>query len=332
MIKERIARRVFGEGNGTGAMLDQMLEKADQKLENFDNAVSPGEEAHHRRSFNSDIPISEDALLNLTARQYAELVPTMTRLQLVEMRKSSRYYDEQFVSTSDEAPASFFKELEVLAKSKGAVDVKYVKDLPPNAIFKDKGIPHKNAVVFTVEMNKEQIKTAPSFEAFHEVSKGYKNLAIISNAMVDLMRENGYSAYPGTSLGGLTDYPHIAEKAGLGAIGYHGLLIQPEGGARLRINTVYTNLENLPVQEENPHQWIREFCSGCKKCIRRCPAEAIYSEPQPRKGGGKTCIETKKCLDYFSANHGCAVCVKVCPFSNAGYEKIKKGFDKKRLA
>lgn len=331
MIKERLVEKVLGEGNGSGAMLDRMLENADKKLENLENVVPPGEEAHHRRSFNSDIPISETHMFNNSAKQYAQLVPTMVPLQL-KMRKSSHYYDEPFTPTSDEAPQSFFEELEALAKSKGAVDVKYVKDLPPNAIFKDKGIPHKNAIVFTVEMDRDEIKTAPSFEAFHEVAKGYKNLADISNAMTDFMRENGYAAYPGTALGGLTDYPHIAEKAGLGAIGYHGLLIQPESGARLRINTVYTNIENLPVVEENPHQWVRDFCSGCKKCIRSCPAEAIYSEPQPREGGGKTCIETKKCLDYFTANHGCAVCVKVCPFSNAGYEKIKKGFDKKRSA
>ena len=140
------------------------------------------------------------------------------------------------------------------------------------------------------------------------------------------MQRNGFAAYPGTALGGVTDYPHLAELAGLGTIGYHGLLISPHDGARLRINTIYTNITNLPLSTENEHAWVRDFCAMCKKCVRSCPVGAIYNEPKPRGDGGMQCIDHASCRDYFAANYGCAVCVKVCPFSQVGYDKIKAGF------
>jgi NAD-dependent dihydropyrimidine dehydrogenase PreA subunit len=140
------------------------------------------------------------------------------------------------------------------------------------------------------------------------------------------MRQNGFAAYPGTALGGLTDYTHLAEVAGLGAIGYHGLLITPQEGARLRINTIYTNITNLPIEAENEHLWVRDFCAMCKKCIRACPVQAIFEQPRPRGDGGMQCIDHAACRDYFNQNYGCAVCLAQCPFSEAGYEKVKARF------
>lgn len=159
---------------------------------------------------------------------------------------------------------------------------------------------------------------------------GYKNMAIISKKLSQHLRKHGYAAYPGTALGGVTDYPHLAELAGLGAIGYHGLLISPDEGARLRINTIYTNITNLPTLEatgkENEHLWVRDFCAMCKKCIRQCPVNAIYEEPKPRGDGGMQTIDHKRCRDYFTRNYGCGVCLAVCPFSHTGYAKVQARF------
>jgi epoxyqueuosine reductase QueG len=212
-----------------------------------------------------------------------------------------------------------------MARMAGAADIRYVR-VPRNAIFQHKGIPHEYAVVITVEMDKEKLANAPSFDAFLEVAKGYGNLARIGNQLAGFMRRNGFAAYPGTALGGLTDYTHLAEVAGLGAIGYHGLLITPNEGARLRINTIYTNITNLPIQTENEHLWVRDFCAMCKKCIRGCPVQAIYEQPRPRGDGGMQCIDHAACRDYFNQNYGCAVCLVKCPFSEMGYEKVKARF------
>ncbi len=212
-----------------------------------------------------------------------------------------------------------------MARTAGAADIRYVR-VPRNAIFQHKGIPHEYAVVITVEMDQANIATAPSFVAMREVAKGYGNLARIGNQLAGFMRQNGFAAYPGTALGGLTDYTHLAEVAGLGAIGYHGLLITPNEGARLRINTIYTNITNLPIQTENEHLWVRDFCAMCKKCIRGCPVQAIYEQPRPRGDGGMQCIDHAACRDYFNQNYGCAVCLAKCPFSEMGYEKVKARF------
>ena len=79
--------------------------------------------------------------------------------------------------------------LESLAHALGATAVRYVK-VPPNAIFQHKGIPHPYAVIFTVEMDRDTMSTAPSFAAFKEVANGYKNLALIGNKLAHLMRRN----------------------------------------------------------------------------------------------------------------------------------------------
>jgi epoxyqueuosine reductase QueG len=140
------------------------------------------------------------------------------------------------------------------------------------------------------------------------------------------MRQNGFAAYPGTALGGITDYVYLAELAGIGVSGYHGLLISPNEGARLRINTIYTNIKNLPLDYGNEHLWVRDFCAMCKKCIRECPVDAIFDQPVPRGDGGMQCIEHDLCRDYFHQHHGCAICLVECPFSQAGYHKIRARF------
>jgi ferredoxin len=248
---------------------------------------------------------------------------------MINMQRGARMYDNALRSTKNEASPEFIAELEAFARKAGAKDIGYVKT-QRNAIFQDKGIPYEYAVVYTVEMDQEPIETAPSFECMHEVMHGYKNLAVIANKIARFIQRHGFAAYPGTALGGVTDYPHLAELAWLGAIGYHGLLISPGEGARLRINVIYTNITNLPTLEaqgkENEHLWVRDFCAMCKKCVRKCPVGAIYDQPRPRGDGGMQTIEHATCRDYFAANYGCGVCLAVCPFSHVGYEKVQARF------
>jgi epoxyqueuosine reductase len=264
------------------------------------------------------------SMANMTIRQFLGVVPIMLPL-VVKMRSSAKLYDGKFQPKGSEATPEFINKLENLARAAGAKNIKYVK-VPHNAIFQNKGIPHQYAIVFTVEMDQENMSTAPSYEAFREVAKGYKNLAVIGNKLARMMRKNGFATYPGTALGGITDYTHLGELAGLGAIGYHGMLITPGEGTRLRINTIYTNITNLPIETENEHLWVRDFCAMCNKCIRECPVDAIYPQPVPRGDGGMQCINHTSCRDYFNQNFGCAICLAGCPFSVVGYEKVKSRF------
>ncbi|MDA0243335.1 MAG: hypothetical protein OT477_07960 [Chloroflexi bacterium] len=329
MFGQIIRNVFFGRGKKqTAISLDSVLESADKHLENFETLIPPAPQSKPRTSFNPDIPPSEMSMMNLTLRQRlrfaTKAVPVM-----YNMHKGAQMYDGKRRATRHEATAEFIAELEEMAYQMGVESIGYVK-VPSYAIFQDKGLPCDYAIVFTVEMDKEPMETAPSFECQLEVIEGYKNMAAISKKLAQHLRRHGYDAYPGTALGGITDYPHLAELAGLGAIGYHGLLIGPGAGARVRINTIYTNISNLPTLEaqerENEHLWVRDFCAMCRKCIRKCPVEAIYDEPRPRGDGGMQTIEHATCRDYFAANFGCGVCLAVCPFSHTGYEQIEAKF------
>lgn len=321
----RIFETLLARCSGKKPSLDNLLAQFDRELENFQELIQPSPESKPRTPFDSKNLEFEDMYMSrLTAKQIFSILPVMLPLQ-IQMRRSAKLYDGKFKPTKSEADPAFLKKLEALVLEAGATAVKYVK-VPRNAIFKHKGIPYEYAIVFTVEMDKDNMSTAPSFEAFKEVATGYKNLAVIGNKMALSMRKNGFAAYPGTALGGITDYTHLAELAGLGAIGYHGLLITPEEGARLRINTIYTNITNLPIETENEHLWVRDFCAMCKKCIRGCPVQAIFDQPRPRGDGGMQSIDHDACRDYFNQNFGCAVCLAKCPFSDIGYEKVKTRF------
>ncbi|MCX6082089.1 MAG: hypothetical protein NTW32_21385 [Chloroflexi bacterium] len=324
-IINQVFKTIMGTGMGKKPSLDGLLAKFDQELGNFQTLVQPAPESKPRTPFDSpDLTFDQMYMSRLSLRQILSVLPVMIPLQL-RMRQSAALYDGKFQPTKSEATPEFFVALEKLAHETGAADLRYIK-VPRNAIFQHKGIPYEYAVVITVEMDKENMSTAPSFEAFREVAKGYGNLARIGNQLAGFMRQNGFAAYPGTALGGLTDYTHLAEVAGLGAIGYHGLLITPNEGARLRINTIYTNITNLPIHAENEHLWVRDFCAMCKKCIRGCPVPAIYEQPRPRGDGGMQCIDHAACRDYFNQNYGCAICLAKCPFSEMGYEKVKARF------
>lgn len=324
-IASHILDKVMPVDRKGGPSLDGMLAQFDKELENFDTLVLPSPQSKPRTPF--DDPKTGPATSkfdDMTPRQALSVLPVMGPL-LWNMRKSSKLYDGTFQPTKDTATPEFIQELETIARKAGARDIKYIK-VPNNAIFQGKGIPHEYAIVFTVEMDKENMANAPDFDAFLEVAKGYRNLAQIGNKMAKHMRKNGFSAYPGTSLGGITDYVYLGELAGLGAVGYHGLLITPDEGARLRINTIYTNIKNLPIEAENKHLWVRDFCAMCKKCIRKCPVDAIYEQPVPRGDGGMQCIDHDSCREYFNQNYGCAICLVECPFSQIGYDKVKTRF------
>ncbi len=168
--------------------------------------------------------------------------------------------------------------------------------------------------------------SAPSYDALIEVIRTYASLGKLALKLSDYLRAEGYGAYPGFPIGGLVDYVRVGQDAGIGAIGYHGMLISPNEGTRQRVGIVFTNMA-IPEPEPNPHEWILDFCAKCQKCVRSCPPGAIYTEANAQpETGRKPTLHYQKCLDYYGANQGCAVCVNVCPFSQAGYEKIESGF------
>ncbi|MBP7778497.1 MAG: tRNA epoxyqueuosine(34) reductase QueG [Acidobacteria bacterium] len=111
----------------------------------------------------------------------------------------------------------------------------------------------------------------------------------------------------------------VAAYAGLGWIGKHSLLINPEAGSWLLLAGIATTLP-LP-----PDTLIADQCGACTLCIDACPTGAIVEERE---------VDARKCISYLTiekdgmltdseksavAGHlfGCDVCQEVCPWNLA---------------
>ena len=213
-------------------------------------------------------------------------------------------------------------DLEEYVISLGASSIGYTR-LPSQWVFQNKAALHSNVIVLTMKMDRERINTSPSPEAEYTVLATYRDLGIITNKVADFLRKHGFSAQAGHPLNGQTLYPPIAQLAGLGQLAYSGLIITPEFGPCVRLSAVYTSIENLPFNEGNDHSWVKEYCASCGLCIKQCPAKAIYHDPIEHESGQITYVDNDKCFPYFHYNHGCSVCIKVCPFNHTPFEKLK---------
>ncbi len=255
-------------------------------------------------------------------KEIKAVMPTMIRT-LFNVKKSYSSVKRNPKENNKIASEKFIYKLVEYAKSLGVSDIGFAK-VDSDLIFKNRGILYDNAIVVTMEMKKEFIDKAPGIETGKEVFRTYLGLGIIVNKIADYLRKNGFKAQAGPALGGDVIYPLLAEKAGLGAIGRHGLLISPNYGPRQRIAAIYTNIENLPFSTENKHMWIKEFCAKCGKCIRKCPGDAIYENPIVHEDGSLTFIDYRKCAVPFANTSGCTVCIKECVFNQFDYCKLLK--------
>jgi len=214
------------------------------------------------------------------------------------------------------------QKMEEFCTSLGIGMIGYTK-LRNQLIFKDKGVLYKNAIVLVKEMDKSRIDTSPSVESFLEVHQTYRDLGRIANELAGFLRKEGFGAHPIHPLGGAVLTPPLAQSAGLGWQGQHGMLITPKFGPRVRIAAVFTSIENLPFSSGNPHSWIDSWCQKCGRCIRTCPPKAIMKNKIDKPGGIQTCIEVDKCFPYFLENYGCSICIKECEFNITPYETLK---------
>lgn len=242
-----------------------------------------------------------------------------------QLNKTYRKLYHQPANPGQNISEADLADLNTLVKTLGVNQIGFTA-VDPSYIFSDKMILYKNAIVLLMEMKPEQIKTAPSKQAEKEIFRTYYRLNVAANQIKEFLNERGYNAQAGPALGGEVNYPLLAQKAGMGVIGKHGLLITPAFGPSLRLATVYTDIENLPVTDQNEHLWVTEFCDHCNRCVTKCPGQAIYQDAIIFEDGSEQHIDYKKCAVPFSQDHGCTVCVKECVFFRSDYEKIKKGF------
>lgn len=249
------------------------------------------------------------------------MLPTMFGIQ-----KSLRSLKNNPSAPKTHANEDLFKEIEEYALKLGASSVGYTK-VPPRWVFQNKAIAYENAIVLSMEMDKEGIDTAPGLECMKTVMETYRDLGRITNKIASHLRKRGYGAHAGHPLMGVALYPPLAQMAGLGWMGLNGIIITPEHGPRVRLAAVFTSIENLPFTDHNEHSWVIEYCAQCKICIKKCPPKALYDTPIDHGNGQITYVDNDLCFPYFCDNFGCSVCVKVCPFNHLPYEDLEDTFE-----
>ncbi|MBL8137313.1 MAG: tRNA epoxyqueuosine(34) reductase QueG [Acidobacteria bacterium] len=111
----------------------------------------------------------------------------------------------------------------------------------------------------------------------------------------------------------------VAAYAGLGWIGKHSLLINPELGSWVLLAGIATT---LPL---TPDALVADQCGACTLCIDACPTGAIVGERE---------VDARACISYLTiekagvlgphekaavAGHlfGCDICQEVCPWNLA---------------
>jgi epoxyqueuosine reductase len=238
------------------------------------------------------------------------------------MEKAVKSLDNNPSHPKTTADETFLGKFEEYARSLGIASIGYTK-VPPEYIFQKRSLLYSNAIIFTLEMDKKIIDTSPSPETQAMGLVTYDDLGIITNKLADYLRENGFSAQSSIPAGGFVMYPWLAQKAGLGWTGRHGLLITPEFGPRQRISAIFTSIENLPLNNENGHSWMPSFCTRCGNCIKSCPANALLKTPISHEDGRFTHINPEKC-------EGCTICMRDCSFNKRKYTQIRTKFEKSK--
>lgn len=236
------------------------------------------------------------------------------------------YPDESHIKNPEEpkiiANVDFINDFEKYAHSIGIKDIGYAQ-ITPDLLIRDKFIQYLNAIVLTMEMDKEIIEATTGPEAQKLNDSAYKKLGDISYNLSDYLRKHDYATEVAHPYGGVVKFSKLGEKAGLGWIGQSGLLISPELGPRQKISAIFVSVANLPSNENNEHSWITDYCEICGKCIKACSEKALIEIETC--GERETEFVKELCI---GCNQGCTSCIEKCPFEQKGYTLIKNRFDK----
>lgn len=192
--------------------------------------------------------------------------------------------------------------------------------LKPQSLIEDMEFTEESirAIVIAVAMDSNAFRNAPSKSVSRASTMGYMQMALVSGAVAEFIRCLGYQAVAHGNSGAVS--APLAEKAGLGEVGRHCMLITQDRGACLRLCKVFTD---MPLAPDRPAALgVREFCASCNQCINACPADAIIQVDEPMRIYEGLVLDTHwrvdggKCREQWNrVGSSCGICIAKCPYT-----------------
>ncbi len=187
------------------------------------------------------------------------------------------------------------------------------------------GEPNSNllpcTLVFSVPMDVKALQKAPAVEESVAVTESYIQIAVIGLVLSYTLRELGFNAVCHMDGESQLILPPLAEAAGLGSIGWMGILLSRTLGPRIRLGAVSTDaplpLDSHDTGREARRSAVLNYCMQCGKCARFCPSGAI--RPLTDTGNrAQPAIDHERCYrTWKELGTDCGVCLAVCPFGTA---------------
>lgn len=216
------------------------------------------------------------------------------------------------VKVTLEGAAALTRAVKEHALSMG-VDLVGVSPVHQFYLYRGADVRHRFAVSLVKGMDYDRLRDPLGPAALLEVWRVYDVVGEAAVELAEHIRGLGYPARAHTVYSReVMQIPH-AVMAGLGELGKHGVMVNPELGSCLRLATVTTD---LPLQVDKARDLgVQRFCGSCDLCVRHCPAGAIPRERETVRGVEKWVMRTERCITYFATRYGCSVCISVCPFN-----------------
>src|SRR5271157_1177753 len=227
-----------------------------------------------------------------------------------EKARKSKYNNEG--KTEIESTPEFWEEFERVAKDLG-VDLVGYTPVDENFVFKDLQVFGKNGIILAMELQWDQIKTAPGYKCGMEAFRVYQALGDIVLKMTAYLQERGYKAEAHVPFGGKLLYGPHAVAAGLGVVGWLGLILTPEFGPRQRFGMITTDADIPLDHPARDLDKVNNACDKCSACALNCPAALPEPVEQVPASGIITRIDRTACEDQIVDHNYCSVCLKVCP-------------------
>lgn len=213
-------------------------------------------------------------------------------------------------------------ELDDLAESRGIAligiaDVDFVKKTFPDTEEFPEGEGLNRAVVFGMPLQKSVLRgisDGPTLSYFHHYRQLNYQLDTVALEAAAIIQKNGSEAFAIAAsqviarnpMRGIMSHKKLGWAAGLGWIGRHSLLVNPDFGAQVRYVSVLTD---LPLEPGKP---VEGSCGACRLCVKVCPAGAIHEDVTDFDLDACYAKLTEFSKRPFIGQHICGCCVKTC--------------------